>query len=105
MNYLNSILLEGDITDAPVFTTTASGLDRCSFLISSGDQAPAVPVVSYGRLALRCNELFDKGSRVRIVGRIAQDLEASEVTSSFKLHLVAEHVEIKPMAHRHAEVA
>jgi len=105
MNYLNSILLEGELSDAPVFTTTANGLDRCSFFIASGDQAPAVPVVSYGRLALRCNELLDKGSSVRVVGRIAQDLEASDTTSSFKLHLVAEHVEIKPMAHRHAEVA
>jgi len=105
MNFLNSVLLEGELSDAPIFTTTANGLDRCSFLISSGDLAPAVPVVSYGRLALRCNELLDKGSSIRIVGRIAQDLEASDTTSSFKLHIVAEHVEIKPMAHRHAEVA
>ena len=105
MNYLNSILLEGVLYDAPVFTTTANGVDRCSFFISSGDQAPPVPVVSYGRLALRCNELLDKGSSIRIVGRIAQDLEASDSSSSFKLHLVAEHVEIKPLVHRHAEVA
>ena len=105
MTYLNSILFEGELSDTPVFTTTANGLDRCSFLLASGDQAPAVPVVAYGRLALRCNELLDKGSAIRIVGRIAQDLEASEATSSFRLHLVAEHVEIKPMAHRHAEVA
>ncbi len=105
MNYLNSILLEGDLTDAPVFTTTASGLDRCSFLISSGDQAPAVPVVSYGRLALRCNELLDKGSRVRIVGRLGQDLEESENRSTLRLHLVAEHLETKPVYHRGAEVA
>lgn len=105
MPYLNSILLEGELADAPTFTTTANGLDRCSFLISSGDQAPAVPVVAYGRLALRCNELLDKGSAIRIVGRLAQDREASDSTSSFKLHLVAEHVEIKSMAHRHSEVA
>ena len=105
MNYLNSILLEGELADVPVFTTTANGLDRCTFLIASGDQAPAVPVVAYSRLALRCNELLDKGSSVRVVGRIAQDLEASDSTSSFKLHLVAEHVEIKPLVHRHAEVA
>jgi single-stranded DNA-binding protein len=105
MNYLNSILLEGELSEVPVFTTTANGLDRCSFLLASGDQAPAVPVVSYGRLALRCNELLDKGSAIRIVGRIAQDLEASDATSTFRLHLVAEHVEIKAAFHRHAEVA
>ena len=105
MPYLNSILLEGELSDVPTLTTTANGLDRCSFFIASCDQAPAVPVVSYGRLALRCNELLDKGAAIRIVGRLAQDLEASDSTSSFRLHLVAEHVEIKPMAHRHAEVA
>lgn len=105
MPYLNSILLEGELADVPVFTTTANGIDRCSFFITSGDQAPAVPVVSYGRLALRCNELLDKGAAIRIVGRIAQDLEASDASSTFRLHLVAEHVEIKAVSHRHAEVA
>jgi len=105
MPYLNSILLEGELADVPVFTTTANGIDRCSFFIASGDQAPAVPVVSYGRLALRCNELLDKGSSIRIVGRIAQDLEASDASSTFRLHLVAEHVEVRQQARRHAEVA
>ncbi len=105
MPYLNSILLEGELSDVPVFTTTANGLDRCSFFIASGDQAPSVPVVAYGRLALRCNELLDRGSSIRVVGRIAQDLEASDSSSTFRLHLVAEHVEVRPQAHRHAEVA
>ena len=105
MPYLNSILLEGELSDVPTFTTTANGLDRCSFFIASGDQAPAVPVVAYGRLALRCNELLDRGSSIRIVGRIAQDLEASDSSSTFRLHLVAEHVEIKAASRHHAEVA
>lgn len=105
MNYLNSIILEGELSDVPTLTTTANGLDRCSFFIASGDQAPAVPVVAYGRLALRCNELLDKGSAIRLVGRIAQDLEASDSSFTFRLHLVAEHVEIKAASHRHAEVA
>jgi single-stranded DNA-binding protein len=105
MQHLNSVLLEGELSEAPTFITTANGIDRCSFLLASGDQAPAVPVVSYGRLALRCHELLDKGSSIRIVGRISQDLEASDVSASFKLHLVAEHVEIKAAFCRHAEVA
>ncbi len=102
---LNSVLLEGELSDAPAFTTTSNGLDRCSFLIASGGQAPSVPVVAYGRLALRCHELLLKDSSVRIVGRIAQDLEASDSSSTFRLHLVAEHVEIKAASHHHAEVA
>ena len=105
MKHLNSVLLEGELSEPPTFTTTANGIDRCSFLIASGDEAPAVPVVSYGRLALRCHELLDKGSSIRIVGRISQDLEASDVSASFKLHLVAEHIEIMPSSVRQAEVA
>ena len=105
MTYLNSILFEGELSDTPVFTTTANGLHRCSFLLASGDQAPAVPVVAYGRLALRCNELLDKGTSIRIVGRIAQDLEASDAASTFKLHLVAEHVEVQHRVQHQTEVA
>jgi single-stranded DNA-binding protein len=104
MSFLNSTLLEGNLSDVPTFTTTANGLDRCSFFIASGDQAPAVPVVAYSRLASRCHELLLKGSSVRIVGRIAQDLEASDTALTFRLHLVAEHVEIKAASNRHAEV-
>jgi len=105
MKHLNSVLLEGELSELPTFTTTANGIDRCAFLIASGDEAPAVPVVSYGRLALRCHELLDKSSSIRIVGRISQDLEASDVSASFKLHLVAEHIEIKPSSLRQEEVA
>jgi single-stranded DNA-binding protein len=97
---LNSILLEGDLISSPVDSTGTDGIPRCTFSLSSGDAAPAVPVVSYGRLAVRCSGLLDKGSSIRVVGRIAQDLESSEATGSFKLHVVAEHVEIKPSSLR-----
>lgn len=34
-----------------------------------------------------------------------QDCVRGDTTSTFRLHLVAEHVEIKAASHRHAEVA
>ena len=98
MRNLNSILLEGDILEQPLSSTSPDGIPRCTFSLSSGDTAPAVPVITYGRLAVRCSEFLDKGSSIRVVGRIAQNLESSESTGSFKLHIVAEHVEIKPTA-------
>jgi len=104
MKFLNSILLEGDILEQPLSSTGPDGIPRCTFSLASGDTAPAVPVITYGRLATRCSELLDKGSSIGVVGRIAQDLEASEATSSFMLHIVAEHVEITPAA-SHREVA
>ena len=47
MNYLNSILLEGELSDAPTFTTTANGLDRCSFFIASGEPPPWRLITEY----------------------------------------------------------
>ncbi len=32
-------------------------------------------MIAYHKLAMRCEQLLDKGSGIRIVGRIAQDLE------------------------------
>jgi single-stranded DNA-binding protein len=57
-------------------------------------------VITYGRLAERCSSLLDQGSSIRVVGRISQDIESSDATDSFKLHIVAEHVEIKPSSFR-----
>jgi single-stranded DNA-binding protein len=100
MRNLNSILLEGDLISSPVASTCSDGIPRCTFSLASGDTAAAVPVITYGHLAVRCSGLLDKGASIRVVGRIAQDLESSEATGSFKLHVVAEHVEIKPSSSR-----
>jgi single-strand DNA-binding protein len=104
MRNLNSILLEGDLVAQPSFSTGPDGIPRCTFSLASGDTAPAVPVITYGRLAERCEQLLDQGSSIRVVGRIAQDLESSEATGSFMLHIVADHVEVRPAA-SHREVA
>jgi len=105
MRFLNSILIEGNLTAAPSSITGADGLTRCSFCLCSGDDAPSVPIITYGKLANRCNELLDKGSSIRVVGRIARDLEASAATESLRLHVVAEHVEIKGLPRSYSEVA
>jgi single-stranded DNA-binding protein len=104
MKFLNSILLEGDLVAQPSSSTGPDGIPRCTFSLASGDTAPAVPVITYGRLAERCSALLDKGSSIRVVGRIAQDIKSSEATGSFRLHIVAEHVEVRPVA-SHREVA
>ena len=65
--------------------------------MSSGDIASAVPVITYDKLAARCTELLGKGSAIRIVGHIAQNLGA--------ITIVAEHVEIKPVRAQGTKVA
>jgi single-stranded DNA-binding protein len=105
MKNLNSILIEGELLDTPKLSTVSDSLERCTFAIGSGDHAPSVPIVAYGRLALRANELLDKGSSIRVVGRLGQDLESSATMDTFRLWVIAEHLEVKPaLAHR-AEVA
>lgn len=94
MHTLNSILIEGTLTDDPI-ASTSDDLDECRFSIAAGDSAKSVPVIAYHRIAIRCSELLHSGSAIRVVGRIAQDLAATAATGAFSLHVVAEHVEIQ----------
>lgn len=105
MRFLNSILIEGRLSTAPSSATGADGLARCSFYLRSGDDAPNVPIIAYGKLANRCMEMLSADTVVRVVGRIARDLEASAATESLRLHVVADHVEINTSALRHEAVA
>jgi len=107
MRNLNSILIEGTLIEVPSYVAAPSegSIDRCSFSLDCGPTAPTIPVLVYSRLALRCHELLDKNSSVRVVGRIVHDTEASERTGSFSLAVVAEHVEIRPVSMRGEEVA
>ena len=107
MHNLNSILIEGTLIDVPSYIAAPSegSIDRCSFSLDCGPTAPAIPVLVYSRLALRCHELLDRGSAVRVVGRIIHDIETSDRTGTFSLAVVAEHVEIRPVSMRREEVA
>ncbi len=104
MKNLNSILLEGDLIAQPISSTGPDGVAQCTFSLTSGENAPSVPVITYHKLAIRCSQLLDRGTAIRIVGRIAQDLEASAASGSFCLRIIAEHVEIKPKVSSRAEV-
>jgi single-stranded DNA-binding protein len=95
MRNLNSILIEGTLIDDPV-ASTSDDLDQCRFSIAAGDSAKAVPVIAYHKVAMRCTELLSSGSAIRVVGRIAQDLDVTVATGVFSLHVVAEHVEFVP---------
>jgi single-stranded DNA-binding protein len=95
MHTLNSILIEGTLIDDPV-ASTSDDLEQCRFSIAAGDSAKAVSVIAYHKLAMRCSQLLSSGSAIRVVGRIAQDLEATAATGAFSLHVEAEHIEFVP---------
>lgn len=106
MRSLNSILLEGSLLDDPILASpsTADAPAKCTFTIGSEPDAPSVPVVAYGRLALRCSQILTKGSTLRVVGRIAQDVDTTASTGSFRLCVIAEHVEPKPSTSKRVPV-
>ena len=98
MRNLNSILIEGVLLGNPIIDSPpADAPAKCTFSIGSEPDAPSVPIVVYGRLALRCSQILTKGSTLRIVGRIAQDVDATAATGIFHLCVIAEHIEPKPV--------
>ena len=98
MRSLNSILLEGSLLGDPVLSlpTDEQAPARCTFSLASDPDPASVPVVVYGRLAAYCSKNLFQGSVIRVVGRIAQDVESTAATGSFRLCVVAEHIEPKP---------
>ena len=97
MRLLNSVLFEGSLLDAPVLDSPATedAPAKCTFSLASEPDVPSIPIVVYGRVALRCSQILTKGSTLRIVGRIAQDVDATATTGTFRLCVVAEHIEPK----------
>jgi len=93
MNHLNSVLIEGIVSDRDgeptgepfVFILTA---DRFVKLDSKLEKTQVnMPVFTYGRLAKSCAEYLPLGRGARVVGRLGQDVGG--------FHVVAEHVEFK----------
>ena len=80
----------------PSLLPSTADAPACTFSIGSEPNAPSVPVVVYGRLASAARRSSTKGSTFRIVGRIAQDVDATAATGTFHLCVVAEHIEPKP---------
>jgi single-strand DNA-binding protein len=109
MNQLNSILIEGNLTRDPEFTTTKSEKSVCNFSIANnryfkknGEQEKEVSffdVEVWNGLADSCKQYLKKGRGVRVVGRIKQNRwinnESGDNMQNTKI--VAEHVEFKPL--------
>jgi single-stranded DNA-binding protein len=103
---LNSLLLEGSLTSTPILSTAPDGIALCRFSVDVDDAPTPIPILAQGRLAVRCSELLDRGSTVRLVGRIGHDILTTASTGSFALAVFVDHVEVQPAnTARHSEVA
>lgn len=95
VNDLNSLLIEGTLTDDPTPQEYDGVVEYCTFTIASHritsteTRETVLPVRVCGTLGANCAEYLRKGRQVRIVGSIAGDAES--------LTVIAEHVEFRPM--------
>ena len=117
MNALNQIIVEGNVVKDPESHTFPSGTHSCSFPIavnrfykaSSGEKAQEVSffdVETFGSLADACVKWCPKGRGVRIVGRLKQDRwKTEEGKQKSRIHIIAEHVEFKPVFKKAGESA
>lgn len=95
MRNLNSLILEGILTSAPLYTPGTSNTPAAArFLLDAGTDVPAMPAIAYGRLAVTVRDNLRTGSAIRIVGRLGIDSSLDAMTP---VVIIAEHVEIKPV--------
>jgi single-strand DNA-binding protein len=116
MNSLNSIILEGNLTQDAVCRETSKGTALCNLSVAVNRWYKAMndevqkevsffDVQAWGKLAQTCEQLGHKGRGVRVVGRIKQDrwIDTNGKNVS-KVIIVAEHIEFKPEAKQDTEV-
>jgi single-strand DNA-binding protein len=107
VNHLNSILIEGNLVDDPVFRETKKGTPLCTFSIASNrfyrqesgleKEVSCFDVETWGKLAEQCHNRGHKGQGVRVVGRLKQERwTGNDGESHFRVIIVAEHVEFRP---------
>ena len=106
MNNLNSVLLEGNLTEDPIVGITPEGSSFCFFRISSNRffkydekiqmETSHFDVEVYDKLAELCFAELKKDRGVRVVGRLHQEysLDADGITES-RVKIVGDHVEFK----------
>jgi single-strand DNA-binding protein len=102
MNSLNSVLLEGNLTQEPETRFTNTGKMICYFTVASDryfnkeKEVSFFEIETWQGLAEKCANELRKGSGVRVVGRLKQKRwKNAEKKDISKVIIVAEHIEIK----------
>jgi single-strand DNA-binding protein len=107
MNNLNSVLIEGTLTEDPISKPTSKGVARSILSVVSTryyktengieQEDNNINVESFGKLAESIQETGKEGRGLRVVGRLKEcrwiDADGNNRT---KIVIIAEHVEWKP---------
>lgn len=108
MNTLNSVLLEGNLNQAPVETRTDEDNIVCTFSIGTHrtykkddvriKEESCFTVVVFSTIAESCMKHLHKGRGVRIVGRLKENrCDEDDQNNRSGVIIIAEHVEFKPV--------
>ena len=105
LDNLNSILLEGELIENPEVDVDDYGIPVCRFKIASKKFIKGIKsirndkvetyffdIITYDKEAKICSESLLKGSCVRLIGWVKQDLK----TEDNKIVFVGTHIELKP---------
>jgi single-strand DNA-binding protein len=106
MNYLNMVMVEGNVVKSPTLRFTHNGDAVCAFVIASnrfhkGKDGMATersffPVEAWLDVAKKCDDLAKKGVNCRIQGRLRQDRwENPDGEPRSKVVIVADKVEFR----------
>lgn len=104
MNQLNSVLIEGHLTQDPQEGHSNGENPLCKMSIASNrsykkgdsleEEVSYFDIESWGRIAQNCMKYLEKGRPVRVVGRLKQHRWSSnEGTPRNKIVIIAEQVE------------
>ncbi len=108
MNQLNSLIIEGNAVRKAEFSEPKTGFYVCRFPVAVNrwyknknnegvSEVSFFDVEAYGKVAETCNRKVDKGTGLRIVGRLKQDRwKDKEGKTQSKCYVIAEHIEYKP---------
>lgn len=108
MNQLNSLIIEGNAVRKADFLEPKTGFYVCRFPVAVNrwyknknnegvSEVSYFDVEAYGKLAEICNKKIEKGTGLRVVGRLKQDRwKDKDGKAQSKCYVVAEHIEYKP---------
>ena len=106
--YHGQVVIEGNLTQDPELTTTATGKSVCRFSLATNryyrnsektliNEVTYVNIDTWGGLAEGCAKYLHKGRGARVVGRLKQDRwEGEDNRMHDRYVVVAEHVEFHP---------
>ena len=108
MNQLNSLILEGNAVRKADFMEPKAGFYVCRFPVAVNrwyknknnegvSEVSFFDIEAYGKLAEVCNKKIEKGTGLRVVGRLKQDRwKDKDGKTQSKCYVIAEHIEYKP---------